>query len=237
MFSSFWNDFLYQPLFNFLIWIYNNWTDQSLGWAIVYLTIILRLVLLPFTIVTEKGKVKNQELTKEVERIDHEYRRDPILRKQEIRKVLKKRQVYPWAKFISISVQVLVFILLYQVFLRGITGDKIMKILYAEIDFPGKINTIFYGFDLALSHTYFWPGIVGLWLAGEIYMMLRGKIASGSDLLYFIAFPLCVAFFLWWLPSVKSVFILTSMLFSFIIHQFMKVIISPAKTEKKPAAH
>lgn len=229
MVLSFWNDFLYQPLFNFLVWIYNNWTDQNLGWSIVYLTIILRLVLLPFTIVTEKGKIKNEELYEEVKRIDKEYARDPVIKKQEIRKILKKRRVYPWAKFISIGVQVLVFILLYQVFLRGITGEKIMKILYPWIDFPGKINTIFFGFDLAKSHTYFWPGLVGIWLAGEIYVMMRGKTASSSDLLYFIVFPFFVAVFLWWLPSVKSVFILTSMLFSFIIHQFVKLVASPKK--------
>ncbi|OGH64999.1 MAG: hypothetical protein A2821_00800 [Candidatus Magasanikbacteria bacterium RIFCSPHIGHO2_01_FULL_41_23] len=205
-----------------------------MGWAIVYLTIILRIVLLPFTIVTEKGKIKNEALYDEVQRIDREYLHDPVLKKQEIRKILKKRRVYPWAKFVSIGVQVLVFILLYQVFLRGITGDKIMKILYPAVDFPGKINTIFFGFNLALTHTYFWPGIVGLWLAGEIYFMLRGQKASSSDLLYFVAFPLFVAFFLWWLPAVKSVFILTSMLFSFIIHQFMKAIVGD---KKKSASH
>lgn len=231
-----WNDWLYQPVFNFLIWIYNNWTDQNLGWAIVYLTVLLRLVLLPFTIVTEKGKIKNEELYEEVKRIDKEYSRDPILKKQEIRKVLKKRRVYPWAKFISIGVQALMFLLLYQVFLRGITGDKIMKILYPTIDFPGKINTMFYGFDLAQPYSLFWPGLVAVWFAGEIYLTLRGKQASSSDLMYFIVFPLFIFLFLWWLPAVKSVFFLTSMVFSFIIHQFMKVVAGkPPAAEKKPA--
>jgi membrane protein insertase Oxa1/YidC/SpoIIIJ len=233
MFEIFWNDWLYQPLFNFLIWIYNNWTDQNLGWSIVYLTVILRIFLLPFTIVTEKSKIKNEELYLEVQRIEREYARDPVVKKQEIRKVLKKRRVYPWAKFISIGIQVLVFLLLYQVFLRGITGEKIIKILYPWIDFPGKINTLFFGFDLAEAHTYFWPGLVGAWLAGEIYVMMRGKPARPGDLLYFIAFPFFVAIFLWWLPAVKSVFILTSMLFSFVIHQVIQLFNKP----KSAAGH
>jgi hypothetical protein len=41
--------------------------------------------------------------------------------------------VYPWAKSIVLGVQGLVFVLLYQVFLRGITGEKIIKILYVGI--------------------------------------------------------------------------------------------------------
>lgn len=235
MFLTFWNDSLYQPVFNLLIWIYNNWTDQNFGWAIVYLTIMLRVVLLPFTIVTEQGKVKNEELYQEVQRIDKEFNRDVILKKQEIRKVLRKRRVYPWAKFISLGIQGLVFILLYQVFLRGITGDKIMKILYTGIDFPGKINTIFYGFDLAKRYDILWPGMVAVWLAVEIYVMMRGKAANSSDLLYFVAFPGFIFLILWWLPMVKSLFVLSSLIFSFIIHQIMKVILGGIG--KKKEAH
>ena len=67
MLGTIWNDFLYQPVFNLLIWIYNNWTDANLGWAVVYLTVILRLALLPFSIVTEKNKAKNVDLDKEID--------------------------------------------------------------------------------------------------------------------------------------------------------------------------
>ena len=45
-------------------------------------------------------------------------------------------------KLFSLGVQVLVLILLYQVFLRGITGDKMMKILYSWVDF-GENQHIF----------------------------------------------------------------------------------------------
>nr|MBP7992465.1 YidC/Oxa1 family membrane protein insertase [Candidatus Magasanikbacteria bacterium] len=219
MFELFWHDFLYQPVFNFLIWIYNNWTNQNLGAAIIYLTILLRIALLPFTIVTEKAKAKNAELEAEIVKIQELYKRDPELKKQEIRKVLKKRKVYPWARMVSIGVQVVVFLLLYQVFLRGITGDKVLKILYPVIDFPGKINTIFLGLDLAKTHDLILPGIVMVWLMGEIFYSFKGKSAISGDLAYFIAFPVFVFAFLWWLPTVKSLFILTSMVFSFIVHQ------------------
>src|SRR3989338_6909906 len=171
MFGNLWHDFLYQPLFNLLIWIYNNYAEQNLGWAVVYLTIGLRLSLLPFTIVTERGRAKNQAVFDEVGRIEREYRKDPILQKQEIRRALKKKRIYPWAKFITLGVQALVFVLLYQVFLRGITGEKILRILYSSIDFPGKINTYFFGFDLAARHDVYWAGAVAIWLALEIYFI------------------------------------------------------------------
>src|SRR3989338_2186036 len=104
-----WNDYLYRPLFNFLIWIYNNWTDQNLGWAVVYLTLILRTLLLPFTLITERNRVHNESLISELRQVERGYPNDPILRKEEMRRVLRKRKVQPWAKIVSLGMQVLVF--------------------------------------------------------------------------------------------------------------------------------
>lgn len=223
MISEIWQTFLYQPVFNFLIFIYNNVTVQNFGWAVVLLTAALRILLLPLTVVAEMNKKKNTELEIEVERIIKEYKRDPVLQKQEIRDVMKKRKVYPWAKFVSLGIQGLVFLLLYQVFVHGLSGEKIIKVLYPFIDYPGKINTMFYGFDLTKTHDTLWAGLVAVWLGVEIYFGFRGKHARGGDMAYFLFFPLFVFLFLWWLPMVKSLFILSSMLFSFVVHQFIKL--------------
>ncbi|MBU0597056.1 YidC/Oxa1 family membrane protein insertase [Patescibacteria group bacterium] len=230
MLALFWHDFLYQPLFNFLIWIYNNWTDENLGWAIVYLTISLRIILLPFTIVYQRDKAKNLVLYEDLKEIEKGYKKDPVLMKEEVRKVLKNRRVSPWAKAIVLGIQALVLVLLYQVFLRGITGEKIMKILYPSVDFPGVINTVFYGFDLGAHHDIIWASVVGLWLMIEIYMGLRRK--SGlikADLVYFILFPLTVFIVLWWLPMAKALFILTSMVFSALVGPILRIMFSPKK--------
>ena len=239
MFVSLWQTFLYQPLFNFLIWMYNNWTDHNFGWAVVWLTILIRIVLLPFTLVTERDKIKNQDLSKDVSRINQEFRHDAVQKKQEIRKVLKNKKIRPWAKMIVLGVQFLVLILLYQVFLRGITNEKIVKILYPSIDFPGVINTDFFGFDLNHRHDWLWAGGVGLFLLAEIYIDYRKRKVKikKSDLTYFILFPLFVFYILWILPMVKSLFVLTSLLFSVIIYQFSKVMFKPAPKEKSPARH
>lgn len=220
-----WNDFLYQPVFNFLIWIYNNWTDHNLGWAIVYLTIILRFVLLPFSIISEKNKHKNDEIKQKAEQIAKDYPNDPVMRKEEIRKVLKTRRISPWSKAIVLGVQALVLVLLYQVFLRGITGDKVIKIIYSFIDYPGKINTIFYGFELGKVHDSLWAGIVAWLLFFEIYFDYRKhKVPlQKQDLAYFFLFPAFTFLLLWILPMAKALFVLTSMVFSIIIGQISKL--------------
>lgn len=226
MFLNLWNTYLLQPTFNFLILIYNNWTDANLGWAVVYLTVILRFVLLPFTLINERNRIRNQELIGEIRSVEKAYSKDQILKKQEIRKILKKRKVQPWAKVIVLGIQALFLVLLYQVFVRGITGEKILRLLYPAVDFPGAINVNFYGFDLGMRHSWIWAGIVGVFLAAEIYVEFRKREGnlSKADLFYFVLFPASVFIFLYWLPMVKSLFILTSLVFSAIIAQFSKII-------------
>ncbi len=232
--AELWNSFLYQPVFNLLIWIYNNFTDQNMGWAVVYLTVLLRLALLPFTLITEKTNVDNLGLEKQVEQIEKEFRQDPVQKKNEIRKVLRKRKFRPWAKVVTIGVQLLVLILLYKVFMHGITGRNLIEYLYPSIDFPGKINTNFYGFELGQAHTLFWPFLVAFVLFLEIYLGYKRNKTSLNQghLAYIVIFPLFSFLALWYLPMVKSLFVLTSIVFSDIIHQF-SLILFKDKTKGK----
>lgn len=231
MFMTLWHDFLYQPLFNALIWIYNNWTDANLGWAVVYLTIMLRLFLLPLSLVSEKNRVRNEELSLEISRLEKEFATDPVLRKQEIRRLLRSRKTTPWAKILVLGIQLLVLILLYQVFLRGITGEKILSILYPSVDFPGPIHTKFFGFELGERYGFIWPGIVTLLFMAEIYVDLRRKTTglTRSDLWYFLLFPGAIFLVLWMLPMVKSLFLAVSFICSFGVAFLAKFLFKTAK--------
>lgn len=230
-----WNTFLYEPLFNALIWAYNNWTDQNLGWAVVYLTIIFRLCLLPFSLVDEYKKAKNVELYEKIGQKAKEFKNDPILQKEEIRRVLRQRKVSPWAKAIVLGFQAVAFLLLYQVFVGGVKGERVVKILYPSVDFPGIINTSFYGFDLAARYDLFWSAAVALLLFLNIYFSMRKRKENvdGSDLAYMILFPLATFLFLFSLPMVKALFFLTTTAFGTILHQFSTIIFRPSKKKKK----
>lgn len=230
--NEIWIEFLYRPLFNALIYIYNNWTEQSMGWAIIILTFLLRLILLPFTIIDERNKAKNAKLYEEIISLQQGYKGDPILMKEEVRKLLKKRHVQPWAKAVVLGIQALVFVLLYQVFVQGTTGEQIARMLYPSINYPAIINTNFYGFNIKASHDYIWSGVVAIWLMMEIYFGMRERKTgvSGGDLAYFIFFPMFVFLFLWALPMVKALYVLTSMIFSAIVHRLLRILFMPKKS-------
>ncbi len=230
MLQELWYAFLYQPLFNALIYIYNNIADQNLGWAVVWLTVFLRILLLPLTIIAERNNSLHEKVEIEALETAQALRHDPVMQKQEFRRIMKKHRISPWAKVLALVVQVVVFLLLYQVFVQGINGEKVLKTLYQFVDFPGRINIDFYGFDIGKTHDLIWPGIVGVYVFVGILLQNRRRAKwEQSDMFFTIFFPLFIFGFLWYLPMVKSLFLLTTMVFSDIIGLLARMVTGKKK--------
>lgn len=228
---EFWNNFLYIPLFNALIWFYNNWAHENLGYAVILLTIALRVVLLPLSIVSERNKIRYRLLHEKVEEAEKVFKNDSVLYKEKVRELLKKYKVNPWAKTIVLGIQALVLVLLYQVFIHGITRSK-LNVLYPFIDRPDIINTNFYGFELGPRNVW-WAAAVGLVLFIEIYLDQRRRKATvtRNEQIYAIIFPVMSFAALYILPMVKSIFILTTLAFSYMLSMLRKTFY-PLKKEE-----
>ena len=233
MLATLWHDFLYTPLLNLLILLYNGPAFGHLGFAIIYLTIISRIVLLPFTVVSERSKMLYDKLAEKIDRIEHDFKNDPVQKKEIIRQVMREHRVSPWAKVLVLAGQALILVLLYQVFIGGINGK--LSDLYSWVSKPDFINTVFMGYDLGVR-SLFWSGLVGVILFLEIYsdQKSQGNPITRSDVFYQLFFPLVVFLILWALPMAKSIFILTSLIFSFlviIIRQRIKIRIKVASNK------
>lgn len=235
MSDFFWNDYLYRPLLNILIWLYNNWAGQNLGWAVVILTVALRVMLLPFSIITERNAVRYERLHERIAGLEKAFKNDPVQLKEEIRNVMHQYRVSPWAKTVVLGILGLVLVLLYQVFLGGMAPVTIARALYEWNDPPGVVDTMFFGFDIA-ARSLLWSGAAGVWVFLDLYWTQRksAQPASKGEVMYIIFFPLFVFALLWWLPMVKSLFILTAMAFSGTITVLRKAFV---RTPKPKAAH
>lgn len=233
MLMDIWQTFLFQPVFNALIWVYNHWTDANLGWAIIYLTLLLRLALLPFSIFSERARYKNSQLNDDIARLQKDLANDPILYKEELRKLLKKKKIRPWAKAALLGVQGIVLILLYQVFLQGMAAELVIHLLYPSVSFPGRIDTVFYGFSLGDTHNIVWAGLIAGLLIVEEYIRYRktGREVTTKDLSYFVFFPLTIFVVLYILPMAKSLFVLTSVVFSMLTNKLIALIYASTQQE------
>ena len=216
---SFWHDYLYTPLLNFLFFLYSGPAFGSLGAAIIELTFLLRFALLPFTVITERNRFRFERLNSQFEAIERDFKTDPVKRKEKIRELLRHHKVNYWAKIFVLGVQALVLVLLYQVFIGGVRFTS-NEALYSWVSAPEQVNTVFLGFELG-KRSLLWAAIVAV----SLFMMIYGEqkrrehLVTKSDVMYLIFFPIFTLLVLWFLPMVKALFVLSSLIFSFIVTQ------------------
>ena len=221
----FWQHYLYIPGFNLLVWVYLNYSFYNLGVAIIILTCLLRIVLLPFTIINERGKISRDELAKEITTIKQDYTNDPVGQKQKIREAFKHKKIRPWANAVVLGIQGLALLLLYQIFITGIDARGNIQLLYPAIPHPDFINTNFLGFDLS-EKSIILAGIVAIYLFIDILFnfWINERKPSRTEQIFAIFFPVFVFLALVLLPGVKSIFVLTSLVFSSIISMIIILI-------------
>lgn len=230
-----WHDYLYTPLLNFLMFLYMGPAGGNLGIAIIELTVLLRLILLPMSILDERSRYKFEKLNRKIEAIGRDFKADHVLKKDKIRELLKEQKVSYWSKVVVLGIQLLVLVVLYQVFLGGIRFTR-HEMLYAWVTPPIEVNTMFLDYDLA-SRSFFWPFIVAavLFLNTYVLQKRREHLVTRSDVMFLLLFPVFTFVVLSILPMVKSLFVLTSLLFSIILFNirrtFFKVDVSGEKAE------
>ena len=141
--SFLFNEILYRPLLNLLFLIY-NFTVADLGVAIIVLTIIIRLVLLPLFYKSAKDQTIIQKITPRIKELQKIHKEDKERQVQEIMKVYKEHKVNPFSGFVLLLIQLPILIALYRVFLKGFSKD-ILSQLYSFVSAPSSIHTMFLG--------------------------------------------------------------------------------------------
>lgn len=141
---------IYEPIYNFFVALLTWVTGHSLGWAIVIITIIIRLILLvPQQHMLESQK-KMQILQPKIKALQKEYKDDQAQLGMKMMELYKKEGVNPAGSCLPILIQMPILIGLYWV-ISGINDPSNFYHLYSVFkDFnPSSINTNFYGINLA----------------------------------------------------------------------------------------
>lgn len=134
--------FFYIPLLNALVGFYNTVAFQDLGVAIILLTLAIRIIFLPLFYKGAVNQSLMQKLQPEIKKIQHNHKEDKEKQAQAMMALYKEHNVSPFSGFLMILIQLPVLIGLYQVFLKGISPDTMVK-LYSFVAHPVNINATF----------------------------------------------------------------------------------------------
>lgn len=168
-----WNTLLYQPLSQFLIFIYR--LVGNFGISILIFTAIIRLILVPITAPALKSAKKMQDLKPHLDKLKEVHGKDKTRLQQEQLKLYKEHGVNPAAGCLPYLVQFLVLIALYQVFIFFLTNSKIdnvpvdMNFLWLNLAKPDKL--------------YILPVIAGITqLILSLMMMPKGALEKNKQI-------------------------------------------------------
>lgn len=164
---EFFRIFLYIPIANVLIYFYVT-LGSNLGLAILALTALLRLLLIPSTLKSFSISAKQKELAPEVEKLKKKYGDNKTLFAQKQMELYKEHGFNPMAGCLPQLPQLIVVIVLYQVLLDLFRRDpsyfnSIVYWPFLKFSEGVTFNTNFFYLDLSQKDPYYaLPVLAGL---------------------------------------------------------------------------
>lgn len=165
---------IYQPLFNLLVWFYNVIPGSDAGVAIILLTIVIKIILWPFSASSIKSQRALTVLQPKIEELKAKFKDDKQGLAVATMALYKENKVNPFSSCLPLLIQLPVLLGLYWVLRAGLNGQD-FNVLYPFVKNPGHFDPIAFGFlDLAQ------PNIMLALLAGasqyvQAKMLMRKK--------------------------------------------------------------
>jgi len=220
--SFIFNSFVYQPLYNILIFFYNI-LGNDFGVAIIATTLVLKAVFVPLSKKQIESQKKLQELQPELKKIQEKNKNNKEKQTKETLEFYKKNKVNPFSGCLPLIFQLVFLIAIYRIIMK-ISGSNFQVeagLLYPFITNPGSIKSFFLGFlDMAKPNYYlaFLAAIAQYWQARSMMIgqkntlnktdkkdfsqaMSQQMMYLGPVLTFFFGMQFAAGLALYWLAS------------------------------------
>lgn len=229
--ATLWNSIFYQPIYNALIFIINHVTFGDVGFAIILLTIIVKLILSPLT----RKSIRSQILMKKMEPELKQIKKDYPNKEEQAKKTFelyKKNGTNPFSGCLVILLQLPVIFALYYVFYKGLAIDD--KLVYSFINIPKEMFTNFLGLiemdsksivlGILAGVTQFIQGYLSTPIKPKIEIIKAGEMPAKktfqeelSDSMQMnvrYILPVFIAFIAWKISAAVALYWITSNIFT-----------------------
>ena len=229
-----------QPLINFfeqiLIWL----NDLGIGWgmAIVCLTIMIRVLLLPLTLKQFKSMQSMARLQPEIKKLQEKYKNDKERLNQEMMKFYKENKVNPFASCLPLVAQLPVFLALFYMLQKDLRLDICPDVNPAGTPNPvpcgdgGDAQFLFIP-DLT-NRAYGWVLVVlivlyvGTQLASTLLM---STTTDRTQRMIFLALPFFFVLFVWQFPAGLLVYWITTNVWTIVQQAIVRKRLGPMRPE------
>jgi len=150
--SFIFNQFIYQPLYNLLVFTYNVLPVRDFGVAIIVVTVLIKLVLIPLSKKQIESQKKMQEMQPKIKALQEKYKNDKEKQSRALMDFYKENKTNPFSGCLPMAVQLIFLIAIYRVLFNISSAGLVVNSgdLYSFVNNPGQINKMFLGIiDLA----------------------------------------------------------------------------------------
>jgi YidC/Oxa1 family membrane protein insertase len=135
----------YQPILNTLVFFYNTVAFRDFGLAIIFTTLLVRIILYPLFHKGSHQQMVMQRLQPKIKKIQETHKDDKEKQSRALMDLYKEHGVNPFSGILLLIVQIPILIALYQI-VRSSLGATVLNQLYSFVATPGQVNSTFLGF-------------------------------------------------------------------------------------------
>lgn len=181
MISSLFHTTLYVPIYNLLIFFVDIIPNGDVGVAVIIVTVIVKVLLWPFSISAAKTQRRMKFVEPELKEIKEKYKDSKEKQALETLALYKNNGIRPFSSILVTLLQLPVFIALYLVFRHEHLLSPNQELIYSFISFPTHISPLFLGIFPTTGHVLVLAAIAALVQFGQAYLTIPvPKKAEGT---------------------------------------------------------
>lgn len=219
-----------KPLFNLLVFFTQHLPNKSMGWGIVLLTLLVRMLLFIPNQKAMKSQRHMQKIQPKLEEIKKKFAGDQQKIAMKTMELYKTHKISPVSSCLPMLLQIPVMLGVYYIVRDGLS-PHLAHLLYSFQSGVNitDVNNWFVGIDLLKKNLYVLPVIVGAaqWIAIKLSFISKKKKSGGKpakkegmagqmgqmNIVMQWGMPVMIAFFTRNFPAAVGIYWLTSTLF------------------------
>lgn len=225
--STLFHAFIYNPLYNALVFFYDALPVKDFGLAIVITTVLIKVIFYGLSKKQIESQKKMQEIQPKIKALQEQYKDDKEKQTRAIMECYKENKVNPFAGCLPLIIQLVFFIAFYRVIISFTQHNFQVEgaNLYSFVTNPGAVTALGFGFidlvkaapwlgALAALAQYFQTKMIlpptppqkkegeKLDIAQDMAQMMgKQMLYLGPAMIFFFSFQFPAALSLYWLVS------------------------------------
>jgi YidC/Oxa1 family membrane protein insertase len=172
MFVHLFNTILYIPIYNLLIFFVDVVPNGDVGIAVIIVTIIVKILVAPFSISAVKTQRRMKFLEPQMKEIKEKYKDDKEKQALETLALYKNNGVRPFSSIFASFLQLPIIIALYLVFRHENLLAPNASIIYHFVSFPTHISPLFLGIFATTGHVIILAAIAAAFQFLQAYLTI-----------------------------------------------------------------